>query len=255
MATEQSGPGKIRLFDDFTGPELAIATNVAIGTTAGGCNIGIGPFKITGDGLDDTAAGVAHIDDRPSGAVILTTKAENLHSTYVGTGTIFNVALMGTLILEARVQMDAVTARTVYIGFTSDNDDQQQICCEAGGATTITLTEDDLCGFLYSDELTTDADWHFIYKGGATTGETVSTNVDSGVTPVLAEWDILRVEVDNNGTARWFINGELKKTLAGAMAVGSEYVAAVVGASANTSTVASVEIDYMLVEANRDWTV
>lgn len=250
----QSEVGKIRLFDDFTGPELSTATNVAIGTTAGGCNIAIGPFKITGDGMDDSAAGVAHIDDMPSGAVSLTTKAENLHSTYVGTGTIFNVALMGTLVIEARVQMNALTARTVYIGFTSDNDDQQQICCESGGTTTITLTEDDLCGFLYSDELTTDIDWHYIYKGGATTGETVSTSVDSGVTPVALEWDILRVEVDNNGTARWFINGELKKTLAGAMAVGSEYVAAVVGVSANASTAARVDLDYLLVTANRDWT-
>ena len=250
----QSGVGKIRLFDDFCGPEFAVLNAVAIGTSAGGCNIAIGPFKITGDGLDDTYAGVASIDDVVSGAVRLTTKAEDLHSTYIGTATCFNVALMGTLILEARVQMDALTARNVYIGFTSDNDDQQQICCEAGGATTITLTEDDLCGFLYNDEFTTDVDWHYIYKGGATTGETVSTSVDSGVTPVAAEWDVLRVEVDNNGTARWFINGDLKKTLAGAMAVGTEYVAAVVGASANAATVASVDVDYLLVGANRDWT-
>lgn len=250
----QSGVGRIRLFEDFCGPELQIANAVAVSTTTGGCNLGIGPFKLTG-ALDSTYAGVTGIDGIPSGAVRLSTGIVNNNGCSVGTATCFNVALMGTLILEARVQMEALTARDVFIGFTSVNADAQAKHCIGSGATEIALTSEDMAGFLYSDTLTTDELWHFIYNGGSVTGATDSTTVKSSVTPVLSEWDVLRVEVDNNGTARWYINGGLEKTLAGAMAVGSEYLAGVVSVNANETTSATVDLDYLLVAANRDWTI
>ena len=66
--------------------------------------------------------------------------------------------------------------------------------------------------------------------------------------------DVLRVEIDNNGTARWFINGVLKQTKAGAASTTVD-LAAVVLLEANGGAVETADLDYILVTAARDWTV
>jgi hypothetical protein len=60
--------------------------------------------------------------------------------------------------------------------------------------------------------------------------------------------------VDTNGDARWYIDGDLKQTVAGAISTTTNLGAALM-AGATTTELVVVECDYLLVEANRDWTV
>jgi hypothetical protein len=70
---------------------------------------------------------------------------------------------------------------------------------------------------------------------------------------VAAEWDVLRLEVSINGTARWYVNGVLKQTVTGAVSTSTDLaVLAMIEARAASNEYAW--IDYIAIEANRDWT-
>ena len=250
--TTQSGFGRIELFDDFCGPEIPVANNVAYGTAAGGCNYYIGPFKVTGD-LGETDTGVLGMDGVVNGVVRVSGNNENGKGVAIGTGIHFSPVKNGTMVAETRVQRAAVTAGVVWFGFCDVNADDVAEPVTAS-ATTLTLAASDLCGFVLDSQLTATATWHMAYNGGTTTGATDSTSVVSDVVAVAAEWDILRVEVAPNGTAFWYINGDLKQTVANAVST-TVVQGAFVGCWGTTTTAASVDVDYLYVSANRDWTV
>ena len=92
-----------------------------------------------------------------------------------------------------------------------------------------------------------------VYNGGTTTGETTSTNIDADVDAVAGEYDIIRVEVAINGTARWYINGVLKQTVENAVSTTAE-LAVIAMVETKTATNEYAWIDYIAIEANRDWT-
>ena len=145
MATTQSQFGRIELFDDFCGPEIPVANAIAYGTSAGGCNYYIGPYKVTGD-LGETDTGVVGLDGTVNGVIRISGNNENAKGVAVGTGIHFSPVLNGTLVAETRVQRAAVTAGVVFFGFCDVNaDDVAEPLTSTG--TTLTLTASDMCGF------------------------------------------------------------------------------------------------------------
>ncbi len=250
----QSGYGEIRLFNDFTGEEVQVAANMEHASATGGLwNIGKG-FTIKGQNLDQTDAGAAAVEDGLNGQVILTSSATaGGDACFVTTETCFKPSVNAPMAVEARVELAALTARRVFVGFSGTVADAQSTIV-SGSTATLTLTESNCVGFLFDSGLTTDVEWHYVHNGGTTTGVTDSTALNSGVAPVATYMDVLRVEVDNNGTARWFINGVLKNTLAGAVSATAVF-AGCAGVVSTTTTVGSVTLDYIAVEANRDWTI
>ncbi len=250
MAVAQAGPGRIRLFDDFCGPEIPVANAVAYGTTAGGCNYYLGDFRVTGD-LGETDTGVVGLA-KASGYVRISGNDENGKGVAIGTEAVFSPVLNGTLVAETRVEFAALTTRSFFFGFNNLNaDDVAEPVTSA--TTTITVVSTTGAGFILDSQLTAGTVWHMPFYGGSATNSTVSTAVSSGVVAVAAESDILRIEIDPNGTARWYINGVLKQTQAGAVST-TTLLAAFVGMFGTTTTAADVDCDYLLVMANRDWT-
>jgi hypothetical protein len=244
----QSGVGRIRLFEDFFGIGWMTLANTDDACPAG-------PFFIGGEGFEDNDAGAAYLQsDALSGVVRLTSANTDQDMTFIGTDKCFDVALMGTLVLETRVRFVDLDTKAAFIGFTSvlTLDEQIDDIIDYSAGTTITLTAGSLCGFFLSSELTDDEDWHMVYNGGTTTGETTSSNIDADDDAVAGEWQVLRLEIDNNGTARWYIDGVLKQTVAGAISTSTD-VGVCVGVAANTTELSIMDVDYVLVEANRDW--
>lgn len=253
MATRQSEVGKIRIFDDFVGPEWPLANTDE--TTH------VGLFRLVGETIadGDVGATVNEADPCLNGVLRLTTSDENNHSCGLVTGKMFTPSLNGTMVAECRVQFDDLNTKEFFFGFSDQNDDDQGVESDIchGATEAITLTADNLCGFLLSAELSEDEMWHCVYNGGTTTGEILSTNIETGVDAVLAEYNILRVEIDNNGTARWLVDGVLKQTVEGAVSTTSTdlFAAELIIEVKDTAGAEYVDIDYFLVEANRDWTV
>tara|TARA_R100000687_G_C6392343_1_gene137883 strand:- start:43 stop:777 length:735 start_codon:yes stop_codon:yes gene_type:complete len=242
----QSGPGKIRLFNDFfgVGDTLALTADTAE----------LGDFYAGGEGFEDADAGIAG-KDALSGVVTLTSGNTDADTTFIGTHIGFDVALMGAIILETRIQLPDLDTKEIFFGLTSilSVDEQlEDIVINASG-TTITMPAD-LAGFYLSDELTDDEDWHGIHSGGTASASTTTTGVDLDDDAVAGEWQVLRLEVAINGTCRWYIDGELKQTVKNAVSTSTDY-AVVLAAGANTTQLNIFDCDYILVEANRDWTV
>jgi len=93
----QSGPGKVRIFEDFLADEDPIA-----GTAVDGSRM-VGPFMVVGQGMANDDSGIVQIASSLGGAVRFTTTNEDAHSIGLETGVYFDVGLMGPLVAEARV--------------------------------------------------------------------------------------------------------------------------------------------------------
>lgn len=245
----QSGMGRIRIFDDFTGIGEPVAATVAPPVKLGAY------FNVVGQGIAENDSGAARLDaDGLSGVIQLTTTDEDIHCAGLQTATMFDVGLMAPIVMEARVRLAALATEEAFIGFSDVNTDLAIIegAIMHGVTTTLTLTASDLIGFFIADELTDDEGWHMPYNGGTTTGPTVSTLVASGVDAVAGEWQLLRLEIDANGTARWYIDGVLLQTVAGAVSTTTDLCFSALIES-KTTAVKTMDIDYILITANRDW--
>lgn len=248
MAVQQSGYGRIRLFNDFVGAEIPVANAVAYGTSAGGCNYYLGDFAVKGD-LGETDTGVVAIS-KANGWVRVSGNNEDGKGVSIGTEICWSPALNGAIAMETRVEMAALTTRVVWFGLCGTHADDVAEPLTATG-TTLTLTATDLCGFVFDSQLTATK-WHMPYKGGSTTGPTTSTNVESDVTPVAAEADVLRLEVFPDGRAKWIINGNVEQEVAGAVST-TALQSAFLAVFGTTTTAADADFDYFAFEANRDW--
>ena len=107
----QSGPGVIEIFEDFIGAEWIVAETAVSGS--------IGSLRIIGDGVAETDSGAVSLDsDGLSGVIQLTTTNEDKHACGLATAVMWDVALMGTLVLEARIRLPAEANRAVFVGFS-----------------------------------------------------------------------------------------------------------------------------------------
>lgn len=245
----QSGHGKIEIFEDFIGIGELVAATVAPPIRFGRY------FNLVGQGIAESDSGAPRLDsDGLSGVIQLTTTNEDVHAAGLQTATMFDVALMAPIVMEVRVRMPALATEEVFIGFSDVNTDLAIIegAIMHGATTTLTLTASDLVGFFLADELTDDEGWHMPYNGGTRTGATTSTVVASGVDAVAGEWQILRLEIDPNGTARWYIDGVLKNTVTGAVSTTTDLCFNCLVES-KTTTVLKMDVDYAYICANRDW--
>ncbi len=247
----QSGPGKIRLFDDFTGPEYPVANTGAVDADTFGGQF-IGPFRILGD-LAETDTGVVALGVT-NGAVRISGNNEDGKGVALTTDLIFQPSLNAPMIIEARVNMRALTTRNIFVGFCGTRADD--IAPPLTSATTThTLSASHLAGIHMDSGLDAGTTWHSVYNGGTRTGQTDSTETvtSPAILPVAGEYDVLRVEVFVNGTVEYLINGNRVDKITNAVST-TTLQAAMVGCWGTTGTVADIDADYMLVEANRDWT-
>jgi len=245
----QSEYGKIHLFDDFTGPEVFVAVAVAYGGAEGGYSIG--PYRLTGD-LVETDTGAAGVS-KTGGWQRISGNNENGKGAFIGTEVIFSPSLMGPMVLEARVELRILTTTSVFIGFMATNANDVAEPVTSTGTTITYVDTTGIAGFIFDSQLTAK-EWHMVFDGGSAAEQTASGNINSGILPVAAESVILRVEVDPDGTVRWYIDGVLLQTQANAVST-TVLLAGGVGAWGTTTTATDIDVDYLGIRANRDWTV
>ncbi len=249
----ESGPGRIRLWNDFFAG-LDKASEADATTTWD--SYALGDFHFFGQGTLDVDSGAPVITGALSGAIRLTTTDETEHMAAVGTSVCWDVGLMGTIVMETRVQFNNTATKETFIGFDDEVDDVSILEGEVltGATTTITHTASDFIGFYQSADLTATTAWHLVHRGGGVDSSTVSTTAESGIVAVAGEWQQLRLELDVNGTARWYINEELLKTQANAVST-TVNLGLRVAVEAKGNAIEELDVDYLLVKANRDWTV
>ena len=248
----EAGDGRLMICEDFLGgTEVAVAS-----TTAPPINW---PPYLTfvGQGVAENDSGAVILDsDGLNGVVQLTTTNEDVHCAGFQTPVMFDVGLNGSIVLEARVRQAALNTGEVFIGFSDVATDlaiiEGAIC--HGDTTTLTLTASDIVGFLMASDLTQNSEWHCVFNGGTTTGQTDSTENELNVVAVAGEYNILRMEVHPNGTAEFFVDGVLKKTVEGAASTSVDMCLNLLVES-KTTAVKTLDVDYIKIWANRDWTI
>ena len=243
----QSGVGRIRLFEDFFAED-----NIANTAT----DRALGNFTVAGQGSEVADSGIPLLHaDAISGVGVMTTTNEDNHTILVGTPVAFDVGLMGTIVAETRVRFVDLDTKEVFFGFTDIDPSVLSIETNVmtGATTTLTLTASDISGFFLSAELTDDEDWHTVYNGGTTTGETDSSELDSSDDAVAGEWQVLRLELFPNGTVSYYIDGVLIRTVTGAVSTSVD-LSLILALEAKGANIEIMHVDYLMVEANRDWT-
>ena len=216
MPAYESGPGKHVCFDDFRSGSQHLAASTAVPPVS----VGNGALSLVGQGIADidSSALIGY------GGITLTATNEAEHAIGLATGVTYKVGLMGTIVCETRVRsVDDLVTRSTFFGLTDVQTDlailEGAIIKASSG--TLTLTASDLVGFMSSSEETLATQWHGVYNGGTTGGATTSADVALGTaddaTITADTFQILRLELDTNGTVRWFVNGHLKQTVVGAV--------------------------------------
>ena len=251
MAEVHGANGRIEIFEDFLAGEDIVAATAATRSFGGS------GLRVLGQGIAETDSGITVLEsDGLNGVGVFTTTNEDAHSCGVATGTVFDVAKMAPIVAECRVQFADLDTKAFYFGFTDVNTDTtilegNQLVAASG---TLTLSASDLCGFLLDAEATDDEDWIMAYNGGTTTRETTIGNIDADDDAVAGEFQILRLEIAPNGTARWYVDGVLKQTKTGAVSTTTD-LALLAMIEARAASNEYVYLDYLYVSANRDWTV
>lgn len=249
----ESGPGGIRIFEDFTGPEDPVGLSVSTGTFGS-------VFRVVGETHADTDSGVVILESDGLGGVARLTSPNGTDndSIAITTATMFDVGLMGPLVAEIRVRFADLNTKDFFFGFSDLNGDTLGIegkVISNNGTSTLTLDASDFCGFYLSAELSDDEDWHMVYAGGTLTGETDSTAIDADKDAVATEFDVLRLQLDPNGDVTWTINGVQKQFKSGAISTSTDLACQAIIENKGTGTVETVDLDYFLITAGRDWTV
>jgi hypothetical protein len=249
----QSEFGKICLFEDFTGPEHAVAQTVSTGEH-------IGPFRIIGDGLTDTDSGVVIQEASAlNGVARLTATNEDKHCCGLATARMFDVSKMGTIVIEERIKFDDEATKASFMGLVTANGDALSFEDSVATASTnaISYVAANVVGFYHDSEVSNADAWYGIYTGGTTAAVTTISSLElSSTDSVSNTWQILKLEVDTNGTARWYVDNSLKMTVSGAASVTEDLAAlTIVANKANTSTTEDQDLDYFSVKANRCWDV
>ena len=220
---------------------------------------GLGDFAVGGQGSEEADSGVVPLSGIHGGRFTSTNQAE--HALAVGTQNAFSPALNGSLIFEARVQFNNTATKECFIGFSDVplNTLSVEVDIVTGATGTMTNVGSDFCGFFQSADLTDVNDWHLVHNGGSAAASSLtSSEIDGttfGVSDIVAgEWQILRIEIDPNGTVRWYVDGELVKTVVDAAST-TVLMGAVAAVEAKGSAIEEMDVNYLLFRANRDWTV
>ena len=223
-------PGRVvRHFDDFFGDVLADEWN----------------FQEGSDSSTSAAVVVAGI-----GGTLQITTGDSATLTMAGNGAQFESFLSwqasnGGLYAEARLQLDIITSQAIFFGFTDQVAALEMPFNSAGSADTITSNASNGVGFMFDTAMTTDEWWAVGVKA-----DTDGTHVTTGVGPTAATYQTLRVEVDADGNAAFFIDGVRKATMTSAI-TGATDLTPVIAGFARATTSVNILVDYIDVGMDR----
>src|SRR3990167_2986073 len=150
----------------------------------------------------------------------------------------------GGLVFECRVMMDAITSVCVYVGLTDQIAALEMPFTLSG--TTLTSNATNAVGVLFDTDATTD-DWWLV----GVAADVDTTHQDAGVAPVASTLETWRIDVSATGTATFYRNGTLIGTAMAAAVTASAGLTPVVAAFSRTTTVRNIDVDHVLVQAQR----
>jgi hypothetical protein len=228
-----NGSSEVRLFDDFLGDVIEDGWSAAKGTDGQGI-------------IATVVAGAA------GGAVRLTsgdtvTVAESISTLTHGLNWKAN---QGGLVFEAKVTpapSGTVADASYFIGLsdvlaTTTLEEPATL-----STATITYNASDAVGFLFDTDATTDVFYGVAVKGAS---GNAFASAKAGSAPTAATAITFRIEVSATGDAEFFMNGTSLGTITNAVTA-TVALTPHVSVMARTTTVKTIDVDYISVKALR----
>ena len=245
MATYQGSFGKLEVFEDFLGVDTDATW------AAGGFDIGNVSVTSVNEGSVETTT------DEPGGVIAITTDTADNDNVAMYTAPLKPAD--GGAVMEARIKVDNVsTLSSLFVGFTETlAKDTPVMPAEFATATMTYNGTGGMVGLQFDIDGTTD-DWRAVCgDGGAATagsgnGTRATPIVGEGYAVTADRWDIVRVELDTNATARVYLNGKLIKTFTSGLTA-TDLFFPVVFAENRTAAAIVLEVDYFYACGGRDW--
>lgn len=238
--------GVIEVFEDFMAPDtsLSMATSPQRLGQVGQVSVNEGSY--------------AHVIDEPGGILQITTDTGDNDNTFLYAGP-FRPS-DGGVVMEVRFKIADITTGAVFAGFSETLDATTPVMpLEFDTATMSYSGSGGIAGWSFDADGSTDTWRAAVGDGGSATGTggaTAGTVTGRGA-PVNDEWDILRVEIDPNGTVRCYhddpANGPDVTITGGLTATDIQH--ACLGIENRSSAASVMEVDYFYARGYRDWTV
>ena len=232
---------RFEYFDDFT--------MEAIQTTGAGNGLWI---VFAGSDGDATAAAI--IAGVPEGAINMgsgdggsTEDGSVLSLILLSKGSLIS---LGKTVLEVRVSTSVITGNVISIGLAdklATTAEHPMYTVIAGDIADGGMTFSNAAGFVYDTEATTTAEWHGVTENAGTIANVAaSASAALGDGPTVNTYQVLRLEIDADGTARFYIDGNLAKTVTSAVATTSLLIPYIgIDAEAGTAVLNDLTVDYI----------
>jgi hypothetical protein len=196
-----------------------------------------------------TGNAVALIAGSQGGAVQIKTSsadaADTANISSLGLGALSFRADAGGLVMEARLQIDAITAVAVFIGFTDVLNSTIEMPIFLLAAD-IDSTATNACGVLFDTDATTDQWCH-----GGVKADVDTVPAFSGAAPAAATYYTVRVEVSAAGAVQGFIDDvAIGAPVANAVTITTPLCPVIV-ANNRGAAARNVLVDYLWVQQNR----
>tara|TARA_Y100000034_G_C6847541_1_gene384076 strand:- start:7 stop:1116 length:1110 start_codon:yes stop_codon:yes gene_type:complete len=234
-----SGRERIEIFDDFT--------MEAIQTTGAGDGLWI---AFAGSDGDATAAAI--VAGVPEGQILMgsggagsTNDGTVLSRILLAQGALVS---LGMTVFECRVSFDQLTGTSWNFGLSdtlAESTERSLYTINSGTVADGGLTLTNAVCFGFSTDATATDKWQFCHENGGTIGNSGAEDAHTAG-PTADTYQVLRIEVDATGDARFYIDGTLVKTETTAVATTSLLIPFIGGNSADDADVATdVHIDYI----------
>ena len=260
--SSMTAPPTVTLFDDFIGPALdagkwttAKGSNgsalvaAPTGATSGGIILTTGATAVVAESASSLTSGLNWSAATGGGSTPqLQTRGAWVSTSGVGVaGTKYNPGVQaGGLVFEAKVQMASIANFSCFLGFSDALSSTLETPASLS-AGTITYTASNAVGFLFDSAATTPL-WTAV---GVATGTGITlANALTGVAPVAATWNVIRVEINTIGTATFYIDGVLLGSLLLAVTPATA-LTPIVTAMARTTASKTITVDYIFVQQMR----
>jgi hypothetical protein len=155
---------------------------------------------------------------------------------------------LGKTVFECRVSFDQITGTSWCFGLSdtlAESTERNLYKVNSGTVSDGGLTLTNAVCWAFDTDATAGTKWQYCHENGGTIGNSAAEDAsDNG--PTADTYDVLRIEVDATGDARFYLNGTLEKTETTAVATTSLLIPFIGGNSADDADVATdVSIDYV----------
>jgi hypothetical protein len=195
--------------------------------------------------------------DEPGGILAITTDTADNDNCFLCIGP-FKPA-DGGIVMEARLKMADITTGALYVGFTETLDATTPVMPAEFATATMTYNgSGGMVGAQFDSDGTTD-DWRAVFgDGGAVASNADANGTRANNAPVNDKWDVIRVEIDPDGTGRVYVASdagglELVKSCKSAVTA-TDLQWAVVGIENRSAAASVLEVDYFGAWGHIDWT-